>query len=81
MDARWPRRAADPSGVALVPVDEDLLSAAEAVLPATVGTLDALHLVTALHLAAAGRLGAMMTYDRRLADGARANGLVVIAPR
>ncbi|MBA2765646.1 MAG: VapC toxin family PIN domain ribonuclease, partial [Solirubrobacterales bacterium] len=37
-------------------------------------------LVTALRLSAAGRLDVMMTYDRRLADGARQHGLTVLAP-
>ncbi len=68
------------AGVALVPVDADVLAAAETVPPDTVATLDAIHLVTALRLSAAGRLDVMMTYDRRLADGARQHGLTVLAP-
>lgn len=68
------------AGVALVPLDADLLAAAETVPPATVGTLDALHLATALRLAGAGALDALMTYDARLADGAREHGLSVLAP-
>lgn len=68
------------TGVALLPVDEDLLSAAEALPPPTVATLDAIHLATALRLAAAGRLDALMTYDARLAEGARYHGLGVLAP-
>jgi len=68
------------AGVALVPVDTDVLGAAETVPPDTVATLHAIHLVTALRLSAAGRLDVMMTYDRRLADGARQHGLTVLAP-
>ena len=68
------------SGVALLPVDDDVLAAAEAVPPATVATLDAIHLVTALRLARAGRLDAVMTYDSRLAAGAQEHALAVIAP-
>ncbi len=48
--------------------------------PATVGTLDAIHLVTALSLAEAGFVEAVMTYDARLAEGARRHGLTVVSP-
>ena len=68
------------AGVALLPLDEDLLAAAETVPPATVATLDALHLATALRMSSAGRLDAVMTYDARLADGARQHGLPVVTP-
>ena len=67
-------------GVALIPVDGEILAAAETVAPATVGTLDAIHLVTAMRLANADKLDAVMTYDARLADGARQHGLTVLAP-
>jgi predicted nucleic acid-binding protein len=67
-------------GVALVPLDDAILTASETLLPATVATLDAIHLATALRLAAAGMLDAVMTYDRRLADGAEQYGLRVVAP-
>ena len=68
------------SGVALLPLDDAVPAAAERVAPASAGTLDALHLVTALRLAAAGRLDALLTYDARMADGARRHGLSVVAP-
>lgn len=68
------------AGVALVPVDEDLLAAAETLPPVTVAALDAIHLATALRLSHAGRLDALMTYDARLAEGARAHGLTVLVP-
>ena len=68
------------SGVALIPIDEDVLAAAETVSPATVATLDAIHLVTALRLAHADRLDALRTYDRRLAAGAREHEITVLAP-
>lgn len=66
--------------IALVPVDQTLLDAAEVVLPETVATLDAIHLVTALRLAEAGMLDAVMTYDVRLAAGASHHGLAVLTP-
>lgn len=68
------------SGVALLPVDEAVLGASETVAPATVATLDAIHLVTALRLAADDLVDALMTYDTRVADGARHHGLSVVAP-
>ena len=68
------------AGLALLPLDDRLLAAAETVPPSTVATLDAIHLVTALALSGAGRLDAVMTYDARLADGARQHGLTVLAP-
>lgn len=69
------------AAVALLPIDEGLLVAAESVAPASVATLDAIHLVTALRLAQAGRVDAVMTYDKRLAEGAREHGLTVVTPR
>lgn len=68
------------SAVALLPVDETVLAAAETVPPAGVATLDAIHLVTALRLATEGAIAALMTYDARLADGAREHDLAVVAP-
>jgi uncharacterized protein len=67
-------------GIALIPIDEAILAYAETVPPATVATLDAIHLATALRLAADGPLTALMTYDRRLADAARGHGVDVLAP-
>jgi predicted nucleic acid-binding protein len=66
--------------IALLPVDADLLAVAETLPPSTVATLDAIHLATALRLAGTGNLDAVMTYDKRLADGARHHGLAVLAP-
>jgi predicted nucleic acid-binding protein len=67
-------------GVALIPLDDAILTSSETLPPATVATLDAIHLATALKLAAAGVLDTVMTYDRRLADGAAHHGLRVLAP-
>ena len=67
-------------GVALIPLDDAILAASETLPPATVATLDAIHLATALRLATAGVLDTVMTYDRRLADGAAHHGLRVLAP-
>ncbi len=59
---------------------EAVLAAAETLEPAGVGTLDAIHLATALRLAEADLISALITYDVRLAQGAREHGLVVISP-
>jgi hypothetical protein len=66
--------------VSLLPIDEQTLAAAETLTPSSVGTLDAIHLATALRFAAEGGLDALMTYDKRLAQGAEEHGLAVIAP-
>jgi len=68
------------TGVALVPMEDAILAAAEAVSPASVATLDAIHLATALQLAAEGHVASIMTFDRQLAEGAREHGLTLIAP-
>jgi uncharacterized protein len=68
------------SAVALLPLEEAVLDAAETVQPPSVTTLDAIHLVTAVRLADEKLIDAVMTYDTRLADGAREHGLTVVAP-
>jgi predicted nucleic acid-binding protein len=68
------------AGVAFIPLDGDILAAAETIPPVTVATLDAVHLASAVRLSRAGRLDAVMTYDARLADGAREHGLSVLSP-
>ena len=67
-------------GASLVPITEAVLAVADAVGPASVAALDAIHLATALELAGAGVIDAMMTYDARLAEAARQHGITVIAP-
>jgi predicted nucleic acid-binding protein len=68
------------SGKLLVPMDEEILAAAETLAPSTVASLDAIHLATAVRLAKAGELETMMTYDKSLAAGARAHRLDVLSP-
>lgn len=68
------------AGISLIPVDEQVLAAADTIEPAAVATLDAVHLATAVRLAAAGELDALMTYDKQLAQGARAHGISVLSP-
>ena len=68
------------AGVALIPLDDAILTLAETVTPATVATLDAIHLATALKLAGAGILNTVMTYDATLASAVELHGLRVAAP-
>jgi predicted nucleic acid-binding protein len=73
---------ADPllARISLIPLDDQILSAAETLTPSTVATLDAIHLATAIRLSTAGELDALMTYDKQLADGAREHGITVLSP-
>lgn len=66
--------------VSLIPLEDQILTAAETLTPASVGTLDAMHLATAVRLARAGKLNAIMTYDKGLAAGAREHGITVLSP-
>ena len=68
------------SDISLIPLDDGILTATETLTPSTVGTLDAIHLATALRLSKDGKLDALMTYDKRLAEGAREHHISVISP-
>lgn len=68
------------AGVSLIPLDDEILASAEAITPATVATLDAIHLATAVSLSGVGKLDALMTYDKQLAAGAREHGITVLSP-
>lgn len=64
--------------VALVDVDRRILTAAASLDPPTLRTLDAIHVATALVLGE--DLGALITYDARLAAAARHAEIEVLAP-
>lgn len=59
-------------------IDERVRADAAVLTPPELRTLDAIHLATALELAA--DLEAVITYDKRLAESAEAAGLTVAAP-
>ena len=59
-------------------LDAGIARHAASVGPASLRTLDAIHLATALALGA--ELDAFVTYDDRLAEAARAVGLPVVRP-
>jgi predicted nucleic acid-binding protein len=66
------------SGIEVVGINARLADRAAGIAPATVRTLDAIHLATALAIGSA--LGSFVTYDDRLAEAARALGLPVVSP-
>ena len=79
------RRSHDPidlervlSGVEVVGINARLADRAAAIVPATVRTLDAIHLATAMGMGSA--LASFVTYDERLAAAARTLGLPVVSP-
>ncbi|HKP18466.1 MAG TPA: type II toxin-antitoxin system VapC family toxin [Gaiellaceae bacterium] len=81
-------RASDPAAVprarrvvgtlTLIRLDDELYEAAADLEPPLLRSLDAIHLAAALSVGS--DLAALVTYDARLADGARAVGLPVEAP-
>jgi len=56
----------------------DIATAAGAIAPLELRSLDAIHLASALELLP--DIDAFLTYDKRLADAARYHGLTVAAP-
>ncbi|MGQ0608079.1 MAG: type II toxin-antitoxin system VapC family toxin [Chloroflexota bacterium] len=66
------------TAITLLDVEEVVLGAAAELRPVGIRTLDALHLATALRLG--DELEAIVTYDRRMIDGARGLGLPVASP-
>lgn len=65
-------------GLDIIPLTEPVIALAESIGPATLRSLDAMH------LAAAGQirreLTAFVSYDHRLLDGCRAVGLPAVSP-
>lgn len=64
--------------VALLPLDDALLDEASSLGPTGLRSLDAIHLATALSVRE--EIGALFTYDERLAEAAKARGLPVSQP-
>jgi len=63
----------------LIDATDDVLDRAGTLDPATVRSLDAIHLAAALALG--DELDGIVTYDDRMADAARGLGIIVLAPR
>ncbi len=79
------RRVHDPvhlervlSGIEVINLTPRLADRAAMIGPASLRTLDAIHLATALAIGA--NLTSFVTYDDRLAEAARALGLPVVSP-
>lgn len=66
------------ASIEIIELDASIATQAAAIGPSSLRTLDAIHLGSALVLA--GELEVFVTYDQRLADAARANGLPVVSP-
>ncbi len=64
--------------LSLMDVDASIVRRAATIGPPTLRTLDAIHLASAMELGS--DLEAIVTYDGRLADAARALGLPVASP-
>ena len=64
--------------VSVIEVGESIRTRAAVLEPATVQSLDALHLATAIEIGDV--LDAVITYDARMAAAARSLGLAVTAP-
>lgn len=62
----------------IVEVDRQLLDVAAVLPPATLRSLDAVHLAAAKRFG--DRLQGVITYDERLADAASASGMEVVSP-
>lgn len=72
------RATAILEGIGLVPIDDGILRGAAELVPASLRTLDALHVATALSLRE--DLDAVIAYDRRLLAAAKGQGLEVRSP-
>lgn len=75
---RPPRLRATPAGAGLLGLDRALLEQAGTLGPAGLRSLDAVHMAAGLSLGE--DLAEVITYDARMADAARAQGLVVSQP-
>jgi predicted nucleic acid-binding protein len=62
----------------IIELDPIIAARAASLMPPEMRTLDAIHLATALELGA--ELAAIVTYDGRLAEAARARELPVLSP-
>lgn len=65
-------------GMIVIDLDEQIAAIAAALDPVALRSLDAVHLASAMSIG--DDLDAIVTYDVRLADAARAVGLIVVAP-
>jgi hypothetical protein len=67
------------ANLSLIHLDEEIVARAEALSPAELRTLDAIHIASAQSLG--DQLGALITYDWRMIAAARAVGIAPLSPR
>ena len=65
------------SGFHIIPITERILTRAGESFPTVIGTLDAIHLATAIHIRDTLGLDAFLTHDTQLATAAAASGFTV----
>jgi uncharacterized protein len=65
-------------GLDILPLTEPVIALAETIGPATLRSLDAIHLAAAAHIKR--ELTAFVTYDHHLLDGCREVGLATASP-
>jgi predicted nucleic acid-binding protein len=65
-------------GIDLLPVDRAIVEKASSLVPTELGSLDAIHLASALSLKA--DLTALVAYDSRLCSAATDSGIEVVSP-
>lgn len=65
-------------GLDILPLTESVIALAETIGPATLRSLDAIHLAAAAQIRQ--ELTAFVTYDQRLLEGCRAVGLATASP-
>jgi len=61
----------------VIPVTEDILSRAGEAMPTMVGTLDAIHLTSAMTISSTIPIDRFLTHDKQLAVAARSMGFAV----
>jgi predicted nucleic acid-binding protein len=66
------------AGIHQVAINDAILATAARLRPASLRTLDAIHLATALALGADSAI--LVSYDRRLAEAASASGIPTASP-
>jgi predicted nucleic acid-binding protein len=66
--------------LAICPLDERILQRASETFPTVVGTLDAIHLATAISIRESDKVDFLLTHDSQLGTAARSVGFHVLGP-
>jgi len=65
------------SALTIIPLTESILTRASAAFPTSLGTLDAIHLASAISIPDSSRIDRFLSHDRQLAIAARSLGYEV----